>query len=143
MRRQSFTYVDYVGRSDNAGRLLFVKKEIMFSNLNAWKIHYSIDKEEKSKSVSSRPVLEEELTKMLTAESMNKIIEGKRQGKPIPAPRTSIETQLRTNNIDDGTLKKPVIPEKPTTLPRPGSTHFKTVKINDPNDVKMDVSNQN
>ena len=100
--------------------------------------------EERSKMGPSRQAMEEELTKMLTAESVNKIMEEKRQGKPIPAPRTSIETQVRTNSGEDGTPRKPVVPEKPTTLPRPGSTHFKPLKISDPNDiVKIDVSMSN
>lgn len=96
------------------------------------------------KSAQSRPALEEELSKMLTTESMNRILESKKLGKPIPAPRTSIETQSRAINSDDVAPKKPVIPEKPTTLPRPGHTHFKPIKISDPNDVvKIDVSNSN
>lgn len=83
-----------------------------------------------------------DITKSLSPESLKKILEVKKLTKPVPAPRISLESQSRTSINDDVvTPKKPIIPEKPTTLPRPASCSFKSLKISESSDnLKVDVS---
>ncbi|XP_065213470.1 rho GTPase-activating protein 17-like isoform X2 [Planococcus citri] len=99
------------------------------------------DKEEKSRSRSPRSkvgLLEDnnsnvstDVRNLLTAESLNKILESKKVTKPVPAPRISLE---KFNN-DEVTPRKPLIPEKPTGLTRPMSCTFKSFKLSDLPDV--------
>lgn len=81
-----------------------------------------------------------DVTKLIPPDTLNKIIESKKQAKPVPAPRISLESQPRVTISEDVTPRKPVIPEKPTTLPRPFSCTFKSIKISDSSDIKSDVS---
>lgn len=81
-----------------------------------------------------------DISKLPSADSANRITESRKFiAKPVPAPRTSLEIQTRSLH-EDSTPKKPVIPEKPSTLPRPVSCSFKSFKASDPSDViKVDV----
>lgn len=80
-----------------------------------------------------------DVTKLLPPETLNKIIESKKLAKPVPAPRISLEVQPKGTASEEVTPRKPVIPEKPTTLPRPFSCTFKSLKISDSPDIKSDV----
>lgn len=79
-------------------------------------------------------------SKLSSADTANRITDSRKFiAKPVPAPRTSLEIQTRFLQ-EDSTPKKPVIPEKPSTLPRPVSCSFKSFKTSDPSDIiKIDV----
>lgn len=80
-----------------------------------------------------------DVMKLLPPETLNKIIESKTTAKPVPAPRISLEIQPRGTTLEDVTPRKPAIPEKPTTLPRPLSCTMKSLKIPIMPDIKSDV----
>ncbi len=98
--------------------------------------HYYIGKDNAVRSPKTRILADESIQsspadRLLSSESLNKITESKKFAKPVPAPRISLENQSRGSSSDEITPRKPVIPEKPTTLPRPFSCSFKSMKIGD------------
>lgn len=82
-----------------------------------------------------------EVSRLLSVESLNKILENKKLTKPVPAPRISLENHSKVSPSDESTPKKPIIPEKPTSLQRPMSCTFKSFKPSELPDIsKLEVN---